>query len=86
MGSKITLIGISSEDEGVTKTAIAWYKDGRTILLESTFKYTFLASGTVLVINEFMTADVGHYVFICSLNGTAKHRVFYLALLPPSCA
>ena len=85
IGSIITLVGISNEEMIFNKSSIAWFKDGHLILRDNVLKYTFLRSGTLLIINGFMAPDVGYYVFSYSYNSTKQSRVFHLGLLPSSC-
>lgn len=82
-GSQITLLGTSNEHQSKDKV-IHWFKDKRPIPFESTPKYIFFNAGEILVINEFMSEDIGQYVCIFSNNSTLKGTVFKLSLLPPS--
>lgn len=83
IGSRVTLIGLSVDKEENPKNKF-WLKDDRLLSSEQTPKYTFLNSGTILIINDFMRVDAGQYAFIYWNNSTSKRRIFKLTLTPKS--
>ena len=85
MGSTVTLVGISTWQKNMNRSGIDWYKDGFHIMQQNSLKYAFQSCGTVLVIHDFMSQDVGQYLFAYSSNSSKHRRVFQLELLPQSC-